>query len=107
MYSYYTLKALRYKLPKNVAMMITTLQIVQMMMGCTVTIAAYYYQRSGHFECYCTQKNFILAFLMYFGYMILFVRFFCKNYLSAEHASKDGKKIQFDETAKYGKKKTN
>ncbi|KAK9296091.1 hypothetical protein QLX08_009801 [Tetragonisca angustula] len=105
MYSYYTLKAMRYKLPKNLTVMVTTLQIVQMMMGCTVTIAAYYYQKSGHLECYTTQTNFILAFLMYFSYMILFARLFCKNYLFTEHTSKDEKKIHFDETAKYGKKK--
>ena len=94
MYSYYTLKAMQYKLPKSLAVVVTTLQVVQMVMGCIVTIAAYYYQRSGHFECYTTQKNFIFGFLMYFSYMILFARFFYKSYL-------------FDGTAKYDKKKAN
>lgn len=43
MHSYYTLKAMQYKLPKNLAVMVTTLQIVQMMICCIVTIAAYYH----------------------------------------------------------------
>ncbi|KAK1124134.1 hypothetical protein K0M31_007158 [Melipona bicolor] len=38
MYSYYSLKAMQYKLPKSVAVTITMLQIVQMIMGCTCGI---------------------------------------------------------------------
>ena len=107
MYSYYTLKAMQYKLPKSLAVMITTLQLVQMVMGCIITIAAYYYQRSGYFKCYTTQNDFIFSFLIYFSYMILFARFFYKSYLFTKRVGKDEKKIHFDETAKYDKKKAN
>lgn len=45
MSSYYTLKAMQYKLPKGFAIMITTMQLVQMVISCVATIAAYYYRK--------------------------------------------------------------
>lgn len=105
MYSYYSLKAMQYKLPKNLAVMITTLQVVQMIMGCTVTAAAYYYRESGHFECYMSQENFILCFFVYFSYLVLFVKFFYKSYLSEKRATQD-EKNRFGETT-YANKKVN
>ncbi|KAF3426718.1 hypothetical protein E2986_12626 [Frieseomelitta varia] len=106
MYSYYSLKAMQYKLPKSVAVMITMLQIVQMIMGGTVTTAAYYYRKSGHFECYMSQENFIVCFFVYFSYLVIFVKLFYKNYLSGKSATED-EKIRFAEIATYANKKAN
>lgn len=86
--------------------MITMLQIVQMIMGCTVATAAYYYRESGHFECYMSQKDFIVCFFVYFGYLNLFVKFFYKNYLFGKRATED-EKNRFVETATYANKKVN
>lgn len=41
MYSYYALRAMNYKVPRYVAMLITTLQLSQMVAGCAVNLWAY------------------------------------------------------------------
>ena len=41
MYSYYALKAMRYRVPQFVSMVITTAQLVQMVVGCAVNLWAY------------------------------------------------------------------
>merc|ERR1719264_2115745 len=45
MYSYYALRAMRYRPPKAVAMLITSLQLLQMVVGCTVNFLAYKYKK--------------------------------------------------------------
>ena len=41
MYSYYALRAMNYRVPRYVAMIITTLQLSQMVAGCAVNLWAY------------------------------------------------------------------
>ena len=41
MYSYYALKAMRYRVPQFVSIVITTAQLVQMVVGCAVNLWAY------------------------------------------------------------------
>ena len=106
MYSYYSLKAMQYKVPKSVAVMITMLRIMQMIMGSTIATAAYYYRESGHFECYMSQEDFSVCYFVYFSYLVLFVKFFYKSYLSGKRTAKD-EKIRFVEIAIYANKKTN
>ncbi|XP_043602008.1 elongation of very long chain fatty acids protein 6-like [Bombus pyrosoma] len=93
MYSYYALKAMQYKVPKDIAMMITTMQLVQMVIGCVATIAAYYYRESCGLECYITRKNFIFGFAIYFSYLILFGKFFFESYLSDKRKNKVGENV--------------
>nr|XP_033199831.1 elongation of very long chain fatty acids protein 6-like [Bombus vancouverensis nearcticus] len=92
MYSYYALKAMRFNIPKWVAMFVTTLQLSQMVVGCILTASAYYYVHSAQVECHVTPLNIKLAMLMYLSYFILFVRFFQQAYLSNKHIKKIGKK---------------
>lgn len=92
MYSYYALKAMRFNIPKGVAMFVTTLQLSQMVVGCVLTASAYYYVHSAQVECHVTPLNIKLAMLMYLSYFILFARFFQQAYLSNKHINKIGKK---------------
>ncbi|CAD1468679.1 unnamed protein product, partial [Heterotrigona itama] len=103
MYSYYTLKAMRFNPPKWVTMTITTLQIVQMIWGCFITIIAYNYARSGEVECSVTLHNAQIGLLIYFSYLILFVRFFIQSYLLKKHekkVNKSEKKSEIDDGLK-------
>ena len=47
MYSYYTLKALKVPVPKVIAMVITSIQLLQMVGGCTVNYLAFTYKQNG------------------------------------------------------------
>ncbi|XP_068985677.1 very long chain fatty acid elongase 6-like [Bombus flavifrons] len=106
MYSYYTLKAMQYKLPKGFAMMITTLQLVQMVIGCVATIMAYYYLESRGLECYTTRKSFILGFTIYLSYLILFGKFFFEAYLSDKRKNKVGENVHVNGRKECYKPKT-
>ncbi|XP_050593834.1 elongation of very long chain fatty acids protein 6-like [Bombus affinis] len=92
MYSYYALKATRFDPPKWIAMMITTLQTVQMIWGCFVTIMAYSYVKSGQVECHVKLQNAKIGLLIYLSYFILFGRFFKQAYMSNKHGKKVGRK---------------
>ncbi|KAK9303208.1 hypothetical protein QLX08_004987 [Tetragonisca angustula] len=83
MYSYYAAKAMEFKLPKWFAMIITTMQLLQMVVGASVTGATYYYVRENQKECHATVLNSTLGLLMYLSYFVLFARLFQKSYLSS------------------------
>ena len=98
MYSYYTLKALRVKIPSNIAMAITGLQLVQMVIGSAINVLAFLYKRNGasHLltthhpillppisllahpppgkDCSVTDSNLAVSLLMYASYFVLFAR---------------------------------
>lgn len=42
MYTYYALKALKIRVPRPIAMFITTIQLLQMVLGVTVNVYTYY-----------------------------------------------------------------
>ncbi|XP_024226438.1 elongation of very long chain fatty acids protein 6-like [Bombus vosnesenskii] len=92
MYSYYALKAMQFSPPKWVAMLITTLQLVQMVAGCAVTAMSHYYVASGRDDCHVQLYNAKLGMLMYISYFILFSIFFKNSYLSGKHTKNVGKK---------------
>nr|BCL51434.1 fatty acid synthase [Plautia stali] len=87
MYTYYALRSMGYRLPRRFAMLITTCQLAQMVVGCTVNIwAAQYLQE--HQPCHVSTMNVKLSIAMYFSYFVLFARFFYKSYLDAENSRK-------------------
>lgn len=47
MYSYYTLRALKIRVPKAVNILITSLQILQMIIGICLTLQVFYYLHMG------------------------------------------------------------
>ncbi|XP_056636835.1 elongation of very long chain fatty acids protein 6-like [Diorhabda sublineata] len=81
MYSYYALKAMRYSPPKQLAMIITSLQITQMLVGCAISL---WVRRLilRKTDCHITILNNSLALVMYFSYFVLFVKFFYYSYMS-------------------------
>jgi len=79
MYSYYALKALRFRVPKGIAMVITSMQLLQMFVGCFVTYSAYSIKQSGQ-SCHVSDTTLNLSIVMYASYAVLFARFFHNAY---------------------------
>lgn len=105
MYSYYALKAMRYKPPKWIAMLITTLQLTQMIIGCAINISAYQYLESGQVDCRITRTNVKFSLAMYFSYFVLFARFFHKSYIGGKQGNKAAKKHYANGATEYDKLK--
>lgn len=82
MYSYYALRSMGYQPWKNIAMLITSCQLTQMIVGCAVNIWAAQYLQEGKQECHISWFNIKLSLAMYFSYFVLFARFFYKAYVS-------------------------
>ena len=83
MYTYYAFKAMRFYIPKWVSMVITTLQIMQMIVGTAVNILAWQVKSSGRY-CSVSYTNIQVSFLMYSSYMILFSYFFYRVYINKD-----------------------
>lgn len=89
MYSYYALKASgQFKIPTKVNLAITTLQILQMVIGCGINIYAGYNMLVLGGNCQTTKNNLIASLLMYLSYFVLFGHFFYKTYVVAPRKSK-------------------
>ncbi|CAD1469085.1 unnamed protein product, partial [Heterotrigona itama] len=86
MYTYYAFKAMGYRPPRRLAMMITSIQLSQMFVGSFLTITTYYYVYIAKVECLVTPFNITVATIMYVSYAILFARFFAQAYLSNKSA---------------------
>uniref|UniRef100_A0A1B6KG55 Elongation of very long chain fatty acids protein n=1 Tax=Graphocephala atropunctata TaxID=36148 RepID=A0A1B6KG55_9HEMI len=82
MYSYYALRSMGYQPWKNIAMLITSCQLTQMIVGCAVNIWAAQYLQEGKQDCHVSWFNIKLSLAMYFSYFVLFARFFYKAYMS-------------------------
>jgi len=81
MYTYYGLRALGVKIPKPLAVLITSSQILQMFVGLYVNLYSAYAKFVG-WDCGArSNANLIFALLMYLSYFVLFVQFFMKAYL--------------------------
>lgn len=80
MYSYYTLRALQFRLPKYISVFITSMQITQMVMGLVVNFSSYHYKSQG---IYCQQsyENMRYSLIMYCSYFVLFGYFFYTSYI--------------------------
>ena len=80
MYTYYTLRALRFNIPKWVNICITAMQISQMFVGLVINLRSYYIKSQGRY-CQQSYDNLKWSFTMYFSYFILFLYFFYQNYV--------------------------
>lgn len=80
MYTYYTVRALRFRVPRPVSVFITSIQIAQMVMGLVVNCSSYYFKSRG---AYCQQsyENMRYSTVMYVSYFVLFAYFFYGAYL--------------------------
>lgn len=79
MYSYFAFKAMKFRIPKVISICITSLQIVQMVVGLTVSMNVMVLRYRGE-ECHQSMENAAAAVLMYFSYFLLFVHFFYRSY---------------------------
>lgn len=83
MYSYYALRAMKFSPPRFIAMIITALQLTQMVVGCAINIWAHgFLKTAGRSSCNISEMNIKLSIAMYFSYFVLFARFFYATYLS-------------------------
>merc|ERR1719348_1327147 len=87
MYTYYAFRALRYRVAKWVAMVITSSQLVQMVVGCIVNYMAFQFKQNG-MECGVSDTNLKLSLIMYTSYFVLFARFFYNTYLGSNNRKK-------------------
>jgi len=81
MYSYYALKAAKFRIPKWVSMFITTAQLTQMIVGCLINFWSYQVKMDGR-ECQVSYENIKISLLMYASYFVLFAHFFYNAYLA-------------------------
>lgn len=77
----------RIRVPRGVAMIITALQLIQMVVGCLVNIWTYQIKEDG-LECQVSDNNIKLSLLMYISYFVLFARFFYNAYLKPQSKDK-------------------
>jgi len=68
------------KFAKNFAMLITSLQLLQMVVGIIVTVASVVYHANGE-VCYVSLVNSALGLIMYSSYFVLFLQLFLNHYV--------------------------
>ncbi|XP_007531111.3 elongation of very long chain fatty acids protein 3 [Erinaceus europaeus] len=90
MYTYYTLKAAKVECPRKFSMLVTSLQILQMVLGTIFSILAYIWRQD--FGCHTTEKDLLWSMTLYVTYFILFAKFFLETYILPK--VKDKTKIQ-------------
>jgi len=81
MYSYYTLKAMGYRIPSTVAKSITILQLAQFFVGLLVLFIGMWARWEGT-ECGITETHITVGLIVYGSYTVLFLNFFYRRYLS-------------------------
>ncbi len=93
MYSYYAVRALGFRVPRNIAMIITISQIVQMILGTFVTYYAYY-SKFNNKNCMISYSTVYAGILMYISYFLLFAYFFINSYFGSSSSSKTSQKTE-------------
>lgn len=86
MYAYYAIKTTKIKVPKYVSMFITTLQILQMILGTFVTICSLIYLKL--YKCEVEENRVYVSLSVYSLYLYLFIKFFYETYLKSSISEK-------------------
>lgn len=81
MYSYYFLRSMKIRVPGALAQLITTLQIVQFIFGCSILAHLGYLIYGQGVQCDFEPKVFLLASFMNITYLSLFINFFLQSYV--------------------------
>ncbi|KAL0178854.1 hypothetical protein M9458_024296, partial [Cirrhinus mrigala] len=92
MYSYYTIRAAGMRVPRPFAMLITLMQITQMVVGLSVLLLVYRWKHDVH--CISTMHNIVYGSVMYLSYLLLFSVFFCQTYLKRSGDGEDKKRVK-------------
>jgi len=89
MYSYYFFKASSIRVPRFISMLITTLQIIQMIVACSVTGYSYFGRLAHGLPCGSDGLfNIYMAATLYFSYFVLFGHFFIQAYFLSSSKKK-------------------
>lgn len=80
MYGYYAFRAMKFKIPKWVNVVITTLQLSQMVWGVYLNVFVFMAKNAGK-SCAVSYNNVYWSFFMYFTYFLLFFNYFYHAYL--------------------------
>lgn len=72
---------------KKFAMLITSLQLLQMVIGILVTVASMVYHANGR-TCYVSLFNSALGLVMYSSYFVLFLQLFLNHYVFSKKTGK-------------------
>ncbi|CAF0778546.1 unnamed protein product [Adineta steineri] len=92
MYGYFALRAARIRLPRFFQQFITILQLIQMIIGCMINIAAYYYKQQGY-SCAVSYTNIEVSLAIIIS-IILFIVYIKLKYFTL-YGSIPGKSPQF------------
>lgn len=92
MYSYYALRAARVRVPRFVALIVTSCQILQMLIGCLTFLKIYEWRNDA--DCLTGDKHLMYGGLMYLSYLVLFCHFFYTAYVKPADASPQKSKKQ-------------
>lgn len=82
MYTYYAIRAYGLKLPRQINLVITTSQIVQMLLGCWTVYKVYMLKDGG---CRTSDLHFTYGMIMYASYLVLFANFFYNTYIKKKN----------------------
>jgi len=92
MYTYFALRSFGYRLPRPVAVAITTCQLAQMFFGCYVTSLVYFNRLSEGRPCTTdTAENVLFSLAIYASYMVLFAKFFYESYIAKKQRQRHAK----------------
>lgn len=88
---------------KRFSMLVTLLQLTQMVVGILVTVASVYYHYIGR-ACFVSITNSALGLIMYSSYFVLFLQLFLSHYVYNKKEDKPAKKnsSSADEGEAYG-----
>ncbi|NXI66953.1 ELOV6 protein, partial [Anseranas semipalmata] len=86
MYSYYSMRAAGFRVPRYIAMTITFSQILQMLVGIILNVLLMVWMEDK--VCPATWSGISFLFLMYLSYLVLFCNYFSKTYLISTQKSK-------------------
>ncbi|CAJ0916800.1 unnamed protein product, partial [Mesorhabditis belari] len=81
MYTYYATKTTKLQIPRWVAMVVTTVQTTQMLLGVLLSACVYWIKTNTDWRCQQSMGNLYLAFVIYVTFGVLFAQFFYKAYL--------------------------
>jgi len=88
MYSYYFFKCAGVRVPRIVSVLITSSQIIQMIVACAVTAYVYFGRFRRGLSCGSdTYFNVYIAATLYFAYFVLFAQFFYSAYIKKRPVS--------------------
>lgn len=87
MYTYYCLRALKFRFPKWVNIFITSIQLMQMVVGMGLNMWTYHLKEQG-IACQQSYQNLRWGLLMYASYFVLFAHFFYNTYLKTTKSTK-------------------